>query len=90
MQSAKEIDPVLVVVKPLPQLAQDEPSKKYPTSQIHSEADVAPGAAVVPLPQLTQDEPPRKYPTSQMHSAADVAPDATVVPLPQLKQDEPS
>ena len=47
VQSAKEIDPVLGVVKPLPQLAQDEPSKKYPTSQMHSEAEVAPGAAVV-------------------------------------------
>ena len=59
-QSEADVDPAVVVVVPLPQLAQDEPSRKYPTSQIlHSEADVAPGAAVVPLPQLAQDEPSR-------------------------------
>ena len=46
-QSEADVDPVVVVVKPLPQLAQNEPSRKYPTSQMHSEAEVAPGAAVV-------------------------------------------
>ena len=59
-QSEADVDPAVVVVKPFPQLAQDEPSRKYPTSQTHSDADVAPGAAVVPLPQLAQDEPSRK------------------------------
>ena len=73
---------MLAVVFPSPHLSQDEPSKKYPTSQIHSEADVAPGAAVVlPRPQLTQDEPPRKNPTSQMHSEADVDPMLAVAPI---------
>ena len=55
-----------------------------PTSQMHSVADVAPGAAVVkPLAQLAHDEPSRKYPTSQMHSEADVAPGAAVVECSQ-------
>ena len=53
---------------------------------MHSEAEVAPGAAVVPPPQLAQDEPSLKYPTSQMHSEAEVAPGSTVVPWPQLTQ----
>ena len=79
--SVGDVAPVLVVVKPLPQLAQDEPPRKYPTSQMHSEAEVAPGAAVVPLPQLTQDETPRKYPTSQMHSVTDVDPMPAVAPI---------
>ena len=60
-QSEADVVPVVVVVKPLPQLAQIEPSRKYPTSQMHSETDVAPGAVVVPpIPQLVQDEPSRK------------------------------
>ena len=46
-----DVAPGAAVVKPLPQLAQDEPSRKYPTSQMHSEEDVAPAAAVV-LPVL--------------------------------------
>ena len=47
MHSEADVAPGAAVVLPLPQLAQDEPSRKYPTSQMHSEADVAPGAAVV-------------------------------------------
>ena len=86
MHSEADAAPSAVVVPPFPQLAQDETSTNHPTSQMHSEADVAPGAAVVPLPQLAHDEPSRKYPTSQMHSVADVAPGAAVVPpLPQLE-----
>ena len=46
-----EVEPTAAVV-PLPQLAQDEPSRKKPTLQMHWPAEVEPTAAVVPLPQL--------------------------------------
>ena len=54
VQSASDVAPGPVVVLPVPQLAQDESSRKYPASQMHSEAEVAPSAAVIPFPQLTQ------------------------------------
>ena len=49
MHSEADVAPGAAVVLPLPQLAQDEPSRKYPTSQMHSETDVDPMPAVAPI-----------------------------------------